>query len=137
MDPTDLALTVGTGGLYGMIKGAFDSNSAQTKLMNAQLGQERMIAQRDRLNQVRQLRTATAAVQQQGANTGVSGSSGISGGTASAYGQAGQNIQYIDNQQMYGQKQTQDRMAINSAQGLQDLGKDVFSIAQSAMMGGF
>lgn len=136
MDPFSTALAFGAP-VIGMIKGVFDAQSAQEKLMKTQLAQERMIAGRDRLNQVRQLRTATAAVQQQGANTGVAGSSAIAGGVATAYGQAGQNIQYINNQEMYGQKQTQERQSYNNAMGLQELSKDVFSIASSAASGGF
>lgn len=135
MDPFSIALM--GAGMGAQVFGMFQQHSAEEKLMGAQLGQERMLAARDRLQQVRQLRTATAQVQQAGANQGVSGASSIAGGTSTAYGQAGQNIQYINNQQMFGQVITKDRQAISDAQGIQQLGSDVFSIGSKISGGGF
>lgn len=137
METSDLAVLALGGSAAGMVYGAIKGNEAQDKLMKAQLAQERMLAARDRLSQVRQTRTAMAQVQQAGANQGVSGSSAIAGGAATAYDQGAGNIQYINNQEMYGIAQTKDRISYNDAMGIEELSKDVFSIAMSAAKGGF
>lgn len=137
MDPLTLATTILGGGAIGaQVFGAIEGNKAQEGILKAQLGQERMLAQRDRLAQVRQLRTQTANVQQAGANTGVSASSSVAGGVGTVYGQVGQNIQLINNQQRFGQIITQDRINYNNAMGIEQLGSDVFNIASKAVLAG-
>lgn len=140
MDPFSMALM--GGGMVAQIAGGIMGMNDQKRLMNTQLAQERMIAAKDRLNQVRQLRSASAAVDQAGANTGVSGSSSVAGGKAGVYDQVGNNIQFIDNQLRFGAQQTKERIAINQDQGLQQLGQgmeklggDVFDMAGPIQQG--
>lgn len=137
MDPfSAMGLTFGIAGLGAQVVGGIMGMNDQDKLMRAQSAQDRMLAQRDRLQQVRQLLSTSATVTQTGENTGVGSSSGVSGGRATAYGQAGQNINYINSQEMYGMVQTKDRQAIardksimDAGQGLQNIGKDIFDMA--------
>jgi hypothetical protein len=133
MDPfTAIALIstlVGTGvGVAGSIKAQKASKDAR----GLQAAQDRIKAQRERTQQVRQMLTRRAEILQSGEEQGASGSSAVAGGVAGAQSAAFGNIQYISGQESFGKAMGKTSQRASEGQGLVTLGQGISAFGQAA-----
>lgn len=80
---------------------------AQEKSYKAQQKQADIANARERRNAVRQARVMQASVESQGANTGTTGSSGISGSLSNIQARLGENLGFLGTQQQLASQASQ------------------------------
>lgn len=125
-DPISIGLMV-AGTLVSTVGGVMNAQ-AQAKEVKAKERMAQVQAQHERLQQIRQARIAQANIIQAGTNQGVGSSSSVTTGASTAYGQAEQNISYINNQENIGAAIFKaQRQQIND-QGIQSIGKGISDI---------
>ena len=109
------------------------SRKMQEKAVKVDEKRSKLQAMRSSVQQIRQAQIQRAEIAQMGENQGVSGSSGVAGGMASAQSQATSNIAFA--QQIFGLQQSYNRMrsAANTysfnASALNQLGSAAITIA--------
>lgn len=127
------ASVLGTG---GQIVQGHKAAGIQEKAKEQQEGMEEYAGRRERIKAVREARIKRAMVEAAGANTGVSNSSGVVGGTSSISSQLASNLSYMNTQQDYANKMSgynQDiantRVASNLFGTVGGIGNQVFQDA--------
>jgi hypothetical protein len=120
---------IGTGvGVAGSIK----AQKAEKDARGIQAAQDRIKAQRERTQQVRQMMARRAEILQSGEEQGATGSSAVAGGVAGVQSAAFGNIQYIGAQEAFGRGMSAQSQRRSEGVGLVTLGKGISTFGQAA-----